>query len=292
MQHKKEKNIYGIFRGAPVHMVGDGFRVSNYFPGGNRFGDLISPFFLLDYNPPYDFGPSDVPRGVDVHPHRGFETVTIAFEGSVAHHDSRGHSGVINPGDVQWMTAGSGVLHKEYHEQAFARRGGTFHMLQLWINLPARHKMTEPAYQAITSAMMGRQVLPDGGGIVRVVAGSYRGIGGPARTFSPIDLLLADVKASHSVDFSFPASHNTGILITAGTGHVQNKDVHHGDFVLFDHEGEAIRVKAKEDCSFVVFNGEPLREPVAHYGPFVMNTMKEIDEAIQDFREGKFGELE
>jgi hypothetical protein len=288
-----EKKIYGVFRGAPFHMVGDGFRVSNYFPGGNRFGQMISPFFLLDYNPPHEFGATDTPRGVGVHPHRGFETVTIAFEGSVAHHDSYGHSGVIRPGDVQWMTAGSGVLHKEYHEKEFARQGGVFHMLQLWVNLPAKNKMTEPRYQTLTRDMLGKVKLPGEAGLVRVVAGEYQGIRGPAKTFSPIHLLLGDVRAGHQADFSFPASTNTGILITGGTGQVNgHTPVQAMDFVLFDNEGKDIRVTAQTDLSFVVFNGEPIREPVAHYGPFVMNTMQEIEEAFEDFREGKFGVLE
>ncbi len=289
----KEKKIYGVFRGAPFHMVGDGFRVSNYFPGGNRFGKMISPFFLLDYNPPHDFGPSGTPRGVGVHPHRGFETVTIAFEGSVAHHDSHGHSGVIRPGDVQWMTAGSGVLHKEYHEKEFASKGGAFHMLQLWVNLPAKHKMTEPRYQSITSEMVGKAVLPDNAGLVRVVAGAYDGITGPAKTFSPINLLIGELHAGRHAGFTFPPTTNTGILFTGGEATLQGKTpVSAMDFVLFDNDGEDVRVEATTNCSFVVFNGEPINEPVAHYGPFVMNTMQEIEEAFEDFREGKFGVLE
>jgi len=293
MTKESFKKLSGIYKGSPFHFVGDGFRVSNYFPNGNQFGKRISPFFLLDYNPPHRFEPSDKPRGVGVHPHRGFETVTIAFEGSVAHHDSYGNSGIIGPGDVQWMTAASGVLHKEYHEKKFAAEGGTFHMLQLWVNLPSKNKMSKPKYQPLTRDMMGKFVLPDKKGMVTIVAGEYNGIKGPASTFSPINLFTVDLKPSGKFDASFPPAYNTGILFTKGTVKINgNYIAKAADFALFENEGELVSLEAMEDAAFVVFNGEPIDEPVAHYGPFVMNSMDEIRQAFEDYQQGKFGVLE
>jgi quercetin 2,3-dioxygenase len=228
-----ERKIAGVYRGAPIHWVGDGFRVSNYFPSGNNFGSRVSPFILMDYAPPYRYPPTEShQRGVGPHPHRGFETVTLAFKGSVAHHDSGGNAGVIGPGDVQWMTAASGVLHKEYHEREFARAGGEFHMMQLWVNLPRAHKMDPPRYQALTAAQMGHVELPDGGGHVRVIAGEYEGVKGPAKTFTPVTMFDIRLNAAGEIPLAFPAHENTLLLVMQGEVKVNGQTANAGDLVL------------------------------------------------------------
>lgn len=287
-----ERKIAGIYHGAPIHWVGDGFRVSNYFPSGNNFGSRVSPFILMDYAPPYRYAPThSQQRGVGPHPHRGFETVTLAFAGSVAHHDSAGNTGVIGPGDVQWMTAASGVLHKEYHEREFARAGGTFHMMQLWVNLPKAHKMDLPRYQALTTEQIGRAEIPDEGGQVRVIAGEYKDVKGPAKTFTPINLFDIRLNAGGQVPLSFPAHENTLLLIMQGEVEVSGHTAKELDLVLFDNEGEEITVRAKQAAHLLLLNGEPIDEPVVQYGPFVMNTEQEIRQAMLDFSNGKFGYL-
>jgi redox-sensitive bicupin YhaK (pirin superfamily) len=287
-----ERKIAGIYHGAPIHWVGDGFRVSNYFPSGNNFGSRVSPFILMDYAPPYRYAPThSQQRGIGPHPHRGFETVTLAFEGSVAHHDSAGNTGVIGPGDVQWMTAASGVLHKEYHEREFARAGGTFHMMQLWVNLPKAHKMDLPRYQALTAEQIGRAEIPDDGGQVRVIAGEYKDVKGPAKTFTPINLFDIRLNAGGQVPLSFPAHENTLLLIMQGEVEVSGQTAKELDLVLFDNEGEEITVRAEQAAHLLLLNGEPIDEPVVQYGPFVMNTEQEIRQAMLDFSNGKFGYL-
>jgi quercetin 2,3-dioxygenase len=287
-----ERKIAGIYHGAPIHWVGDGFRVSNYFPSGNNFGSRVSPFILMDYAPPYRYAPTHrQQRGIGPHPHRGFETVTLAFEGSVAHHDSAGNTGVIGPGDVQWMTAASGVLHKEYHEREFARAGGTFHMMQLWVNLPKAHKMDLPRYQALTAEQIGRAEIPDDGGQVRMIAGEYKDVKGPAKTFTPINLFDIRLNAGGQVPLSFPAHENTLLLIMQGEVEVSGQKAKELDLVLFDNEGEEITVRAKQAAHLLLLNGEPIDEPVVQYGPFVMNTEQEIRQAMLDFSNGKFGYL-
>ena len=287
------KEVDQILKGSAFHMVGDGFRVSNYFPNGNRLGNKISPFILLDYHPSFYYSPANHKRGVGVHPHRGFETVTLALEGYVAHNDSTGNSGIIGPGDVQWMTAASGVLHKEYHEENFSLSGGNMHMLQLWVNLPAAVKMSSPRYQAITAAQMGKYYLPDEMGTVHVIAGSYQGIQGPASTFTPINMYRVELKKNAEISFHFPSQHNTSLLITHGEISIQEKySATSAEFVLFNHEGETFQLKAVSDTQFIVLDGEPIDEPVVQYGPFVMNTAAQINEAIEDFNQGRFGVLE
>ncbi len=287
------KEVEGVFQSSAFHMVGDGFRVANYFPNGNKFGREISPFILLDYHPPFYYGPTTHKRGVGVHPHRGFETVTLALDGYVAHHDSGGNSGIIGPGDVQWMTAASGVLHKEYHEEKFAANGGSMHMLQLWVNLPKAVKMGAPKYQTILAGQMGKVELPANAGTVIVIAGSYNNVQGPATTFTPINMYRVLLNKGGEVKFNLPAQHNTSFLITSGEV-VVNKSytAKEKDFVLFNHKGEEISVLAKEDTQFIVLDGEPIDEPVVQYGPFVMNKPEEINQAIEDFNNGKFGVLE
>lgn len=280
-----------IPRPAKPGMVGDGFRVYNFIPGANISQRRISPFLMLDFNAEYNFPPSEKQRGVDVHPHKGFETVTIAYKGSVAHHDSTGNSGIINPGDVQWMTAGAGILHKEYHEKEFSKKGGPFEMIQLWVNLPKKDKSTPAHYQAITADKMGKVQLPNNGGVVNVIAGKLNEVTGPAFTYSPVNLF--DVKLNDGGEFnaSIPAEHNSALLVIKGNVEVNDKQVAEHSFVLFGNEGEEIHIKAAKKAVILLLSGEPINEPIASYGPFVMNTQQEIYEAIEDFQAGKFGVL-
>lgn len=285
------KNIEAILKGASPSMVGDGFRVMNYFPNGNTPGRKISPFILLDYHPPFYYPPTSSPRGVGVHPHRGFETVTLAFKGAVSHHDSHGGAGTIWEGDVQWMTAASGVLHKEYHEKKFAADGGHMQMLQLWVNLPAKNKMDEPHYQSVPNAAMPKVSVGDNG-TVEVIAGSFEGNAGPAKTYTPINIYRVYMNDGGVINLNFNQQHNTGFLIVKGNILVNDeKQAVENDFVLFSHTGTDIKIKADGAAEFIVLDGEPIDEPVVQYGPFVMNTPEEIREAIIDFNSGKFGEL-
>ncbi|WP_316821247.1 pirin family protein [Pedobacter gandavensis] len=273
------------------HMVGDGFRVFNYIPGAGIPQERISPFLLLDFNPEYDFGPSNHVRGVGVHPHKGFETVTIAYKGSVAHHDSTGSHGVINAGDVQWMTAGNGILHKEYHEEAFSKKGGPFEMVQLWVNLPKKDKSVAPHYQELAAAGMGKLELPDGAGIVNVIAGNFNGIAGPAQTYSPVNLFDIKLNEGGIVSTQVAATHNTALLVISGSVEVNDERVGEHNYVLFANEGEEIHLKGNQNSVILLMSGEPLNEPIVSYGPFVMNTDEEISQAIVDFNMGKFGVL-
>jgi redox-sensitive bicupin YhaK (pirin superfamily) len=288
-----EKSIEKIYN-RPIRpgMVGDGFRVFNYFPNNGLSQQRVSPFLLMDFNAEFDFGPSDHLRGVDVHPHKGFETVTIAYKGSVAHHDSTGNSGVINPGDVQWMTAGAGILHKEYHEQEFSKKGGPFEMVQLWVNLPAKDKLTPPKYQAITAGDMGKIALPEDGGVVNIIAGSFNQQTGPATTFTPVNMFDIRLSAGKSTTTEIPATHNTVMLIVSGAVTVNGEKAGLHDLVLFKNSGEEINIKADENSVLLLLSGEPIHEPIAQYGPFVMNTHRELQEAFEEFQSGKFGVLE
>ena len=272
-------------------MVGDGFRVYNMIPGAGLTQRRMSPFLLLDFNAEFDFGPSDHVRGVDVHPHKGFETVTIAYKGSVAHHDSAGNSGVINAGDVQWMTAGAGILHKEYHEKEFSKKGGPFEMVQLWVNLPAKYKSTPAHYQGITADQMGRVKLPDNAGLVNVIAGKFNDTKGPASTYSPVNLFDIKLEKNGEVNLAIPSTHNTAMLVVNGNVEVNGQKAVEHSLVLFANDGEDITVKAGDKAVLLVLSGEPIDEPIASYGPFVMNTQEEIYEAIKDFQAGKFGVL-
>lgn len=287
----EQKLIEQVYAPPPPHWVGDGFQVRGYFnliPDGMR---RLSPFLLLDYGPPTEFPPTDsLRRGVGPHPHRGFETITLAYQGSVAHGDSEGNSGVINPGDVQWMTAASGILHREYHDKAFARSGGTFQMAQLWVNLPAAHKMDAPRYQALAGDQMGKFEVKNG--VVRVIAGEYDGVKGPAMTFSPIELYDIELRSAGKAEFTLPQTYNTAMLVVAGSAKVNGREVAENDFVLFKNEGKRIAVDTTGGARLLVLSGQPLDEPVANYGPFVMNTPDEIATAIRDFQTGKFGQLD
>jgi redox-sensitive bicupin YhaK (pirin superfamily) len=276
------------------HWVGNGFRVHNFIPGGFRLEmERMNPFVLFDYHSKYYYPPAEKPKGVGVHPHRGIETVTIAYKGKVAHHDSSGGGGIIGEGDVQWMTAASGILHKEYHEESWSKQGGDLHMVQLWVNLPAKDKWSPPKYQAITNEMMGKVQLPENSGIVEVIAGSYREAAGAAGTFTPIHLLNARLNKNGQAEFSFPASYNTALLVVDGSIRINGEeDVPSDHFVLFENEGESFTVQALDNSIVLVMSGEPLNEPIAAHGPFVMNTMQEIREAYSDYHNGKFGYLE
>ena len=287
-----KKIIEAIIAPPAPHMVGDGFRVHGFFPGGRIDKKRMSPFFLMDYGSKVEFAPRDEPRGVGVHPHRGFETVSIAYHGRIAHHDSAGNSGIIGEGDVQWMTAASGLLHKEYHEESFSRAGGLFQMVQLWVNLPAKYKMTAPKYQEITHAMMGNNNLPDNKGVIEVIAGEYNNTKGPASTFTPLQVYNARLKKGAKVELNFPSTYNTGILVIEGAATINDKIAPADHFVLFKNDGELISVVATEDVILLVLSGEPINEPIAQYGPFLMNTWEELEQAISDVSAGKFGVLE
>lgn len=288
------KKVELVMQPREPHWVGDGFRVHNFIPGGYRLEmERMNPFILLDYHSKYYYPPTDKPKGVGVHPHRGFETVTIAYKGRVAHHDSSGGGGIIDEGDVQWMTAASGILHKEYHEKNWSKQGGDFHLVQLWVNLPAKDKMSEPKYQPITNEMMGKVQLPDNAGMIEVIAGTYQETKGPASTFSPINLLNAKLKKNGRAEFNFPANYNTALLVIEGSIIVNEVEKVPSDhFVLFENEGESFTLEAVENSIVLVMSGEPLNEPIAAHGPFVMNTMEQIKEAYNDYHRGKFGDLE
>ncbi|MFA5245518.1 MAG: pirin family protein [Pedobacter sp.] len=275
------------------HFVGDGFRVHNFIPSAYRLDmQRMDPFIMLDYNSKYTFEPSDIPKGVGVHPHRGFETVTIAYKGKVEHHDSSGGGGVIGEGDVQWMTAASGVLHKEFHEKEWSKKGGVFQMVQLWVNLPSQYKMSTPKYQSIENAKMNRLTLDNNQGEIEIIAGEYKGLKGSASTFTPLHLYNARLKKGATVDFSFPNHFNTALLVIEGSIVVNKKEeVPTDHLVLLANDGEDFTVEAKENSIVLVLSAEPINEPIASHGPFVMNTREELVQAFEDFNNGKFGYL-
>ncbi len=285
------KAVLGVYPGPNAHWVGDGFPVRSLF-SYDQLGRQISPFLLLDYAAPTVFTPAARPRGVGEHPHRGFETVTIVYQGEVAHRDSAGNSGVIGPGDVQWMTAASGILHDEFHSPAFMRRGGALEMAQLWVNLPAEHKMAPPRYQSILGAEIPEISLPGGAGSLRVIAGSHSGQKGPASTFSELNVWDLKLRAGKEIAVSLPESHNAAIAVLRG-GVTANgsRPAADAELVLFDRGGTEIRIAAAADSAILVLSGVPISEPLAGYGPFVMNTRREIEAAMEDFRAGKFGRM-
>ena len=285
------KQVEMVLAPKQPHFVGDGFRVHNFIPSGYGLTmERMDPFIMLDYASRYHFPPTGKPKGVGVHPHRGFETVTIAYKGSVAHHDSAGGGGEIKEGDVQWMTAASGVLHKEYHAESFCATGGDFQMVQLWVNLPAKDKMTTPKYQAIENSNIPK--IKVDGGEVEVIAGSYQDHQGAASTFTPVNMLNAKLTSGGSAAFSFPSNHNTCILVIEGEVILNDtEDVPLDHLALFKNEGESFTIKATQNSIVLILSGEPINEPIAAHGPFVMNTREQIMEAFQDYELGKFGEL-
>lgn len=290
----KTKNIEVVVAPREPHFVGDGFRVHNFIPSGYHLDmERMDPFILMDYNSKFHFPPSEKPKGVGVHPHKGFETVTIAYKGKVAHHDSSGGGGVIGEGDVQWMTAASGILHKEYHEENFSKTGGDFQMVQLWINLPSKDKKSKPKYQGITHENVKTYELENKGGTIEVIAGKYKDVLGSASTFTPVHLYNARLNQSTTADFNFPANFNTALLVIEGSVKINGSETINQDhFVLFENQGEHFTVEGLEKSVVLVLSGEPIKEPIAAQGPFVMNTREELIEAFKEFQMGKFGILE
>lgn len=286
------KKVARIYQGAQSHMVGDGFKVQNLFPNGNRsLEKQLSPFFLLDYAAPSYFLPSDKPRGVEEHPHRGFETVTIAYQGALEHRDSGGNAGKIAAGDVQWMTAASGVVHEEKHETEFTKNGGVLEMVQLWVNLPKAHKMDPPRYQNLEKKDIPVADLGDGS-YLRIIAGDYNGQKGAAKTFSPVNLFDIQLKAGKSITLHLPEGYTSGIVALKGEARFNDTHTAKGvEIAVFETAGETITITALTDTSLLVLNGEPLNEAIFAYGPFVMNTKEEIIQAVEDYNNGKMGSL-
>ncbi len=285
------KKILGIYDAPPLHWVGDGFPVRSLFSYNNH-GKLLNPFLLLDYAGPADFAPAEQPHGVGQHPHRGFETVTIVYHGEVAHRDSTGQGGVIGPGDVQWMTAGAGILHEEFHSESFTRSGGQLEMVQLWVNLPARDKMTAPHYQAIRNVDIPVVALPDGAGNVRVIAGHYPDYAGPAHTYTPMNVWDLRLQREKVTELSLPDGWNAALAVLHGSVSVNDSSIiKAAQMGLLDRAGETVSIKALDDAVVLLLSGEPIDEPVVGYGPFVMNSQAEIDQAIADFNSGRFGQL-
>lgn len=284
------KRIERVITDADAHWVGDGFPVRSLI-SYHEHGAAISPFLLLDYAEPHEFPPAEKPRGVERHPHRGFETVTIVFQGALAHRDSAGHSGVIGPGDVQWMTAGAGVVHEEFHEQEFTRRGGTFEVAQLWVNLPARHKMTPPKYQTLLARDIPIVPIAGGRGRVRVIAGAFDGVRGPAATFTPVDLW--DVRVPAGTNSSLPVTHGAmaALLVRRGRVTIGDATLGVGVLAIFSREQTGIEIAADEDADLLLLAGQPIDEPIVGRGPFVMNTAEEIQQAIRDYMSGRMGRL-
>ena len=273
------------------HWVGDGFPVRSLFSPDSH-GDAVSPFLLLDYGGPAEFPPTDKRRGVGAHPHRGFETVTIVYDGAVAHRDSTGAGGEIGPGDVQWMTAAAGIVHEEFHAPAFARSGGRFEMAQLWVNLPARDKSARPGYQSLLAKDIPVVDLPDDAGSIRVIAGAYAGARGPARTFTPMDVWDVRLKAGGSVRLGLPEGRTLNLAVFAGPVKINGEvSADKAQFVTLARAGGDVLLEAEADAKILLLSGEPIEEPVAAYGPFVMNSDDEIRQAFADFRAGRFGVL-
>lgn len=288
------RTVEKIFKGPDSHMVGDGFKVSQYLPVGIGDMERLSPFLLLDYHAPHYYEPSSTIRGVGAHPHRGFETVTIAYDGKVEHHYNKGNHGIIGPGDVQWMTAASGILHKEYHETEFSKKGGILHMIQLWVNLPKDKKMIEPKYQTLLKSDMGILKLDNNQGEISIISGEVNGVKGPADTFTDINIYNVTLNNNGRVSLNEPSNFNTGILILKGEIKINGENVgKESDFILFDNVEGSISVEAiTKDALFIVLSGRPINEPIASHGPFVMNTIEEIYQAYDDFRNNKFGSEE
>jgi len=285
------KELVGVYQPGSHHMVGDGFPVRNMIPGSG-VEEQLSPFLMLDYMGPQQFPPTDQQLGVGEHPHRGFETVTIMYHGKVAHRDSTGSGGVIGPGDVQWMTAASGIVHEELHEKEFARQGGLLEGIQLWVNLPKAFKMTRPRYQTLVKEDIPVVDLGGGAGQLRVIAGAFRGVTGPAKTFSPVHLYDVQLTAGYQIELALPEGFNSSVFVLHGQVVVNGaQGVGEVELALFGQRGERVTLEAKQDTTLLVMSGQPIEEPIARYGPFVMNTREEIIQAVQDYQAGKMGHL-
>lgn len=285
------KKVVSVSSAPHQHWVGDGFPVRSMFSYHSHAHEL-SPFLLLDYAGPAEFAATDHLRGVGSHPHRGFETVTIVYKGEVAHRDSTGQGGTIGPGDVQWMTAGAGILHQEFHSEAFMRSGGMLEMVQLWVNLPAADKMAPAGYQAIVSGDIPVIDLPDGAGSVRVIAGDYAGKSGPARTFTPMQVWDVHLNAGGSTEFALPDGWNSALIVLHGTVQVNGEQIlREAQMAVLDRTGSMVTIEANSDATVLVLSGQPIDEPVVGHGPFVMNTEAEIVQAIDDFNSGHFAQI-
>ncbi len=282
--------ITATFRPERGHWVGDGFPVRQLF-GYGEGARARSPFLMLDYAGPYEFAPSQRHRGVDTHPHKGFETVTIVYDGEVSHRDSSGAGGTIAAGDVQWMTAGAGVLHDEFHSDRFTRDGGRFEIAQLWVNLPARHKSAAPGYQALTADQIPQVTLPEGVGILRVIAGDHAGHHGPARTFTPINLWDLRLNAGANLSLPLPEGHHVLIAVLDGGVEINGQPMADATLVTLSNEGASVSLRAQSAGKLLVMTGEPIDEPVVGHGPFVMTSEAEIRQAFADYRAGKFGQI-
>ena len=290
------KRLLGIQGNDQGHWVGNGFPVSTLF-FYQQLGKEMSPFLMLDLAGPAEFPPTTERKGVGTHPHRGFETVTIVYEGEVSHKDSTGQGGTIGPGDVQWMTAGAGILHQEFHSDAFAKQGGVLQMVQLWVNLPAKNKMTAPGYQPILSESIPEIELSNSSGSIRVIAGEYEGRVGPAKTFTPMNVFDIHLKRGKELVLPAPNEWNTSMVVLRGALESSGPSSDHGviakdaKMLMFSQDGEGIKVKALEDSVALLLSGEPIDEPIVGHGPFVMNTREEIEQAISDFNRGAFGSI-
>lgn len=285
------RKILGTYSAPRPQWVGDGFHVRSMI-SPQTHGEHLSPFIMLDYAAPETFTATTERRGVGQHPHRGFETVTIVYDGELEHHDSTGAGGTIGPGDVQWMTAAAGILHEEFHSKAFAERGGNMEMVQLWVNLPARHKSAKPGYQTLLAADIPVVELPGKAGTVRVIAGNYEGAKGPARTFTPIDIWDVRLARGKSAKLTLPEGHSLAVVVLAGTVEVNGAEiVRTGQLVVLARDGGEITLEANGEAKLLVLSGEPIDEPVVAHGPFVMNTVGEIKQAMLDFEAGKFGAM-
>ncbi len=289
------KSVSFIQRNTQGHWVGDGFPVRTLF-SYNDDPAAFSPFLMLDYGGPTVFDPTTKRRGVGAHPHRGFETVTIVYDGEVSHRDSTGAGGTIGPGDVQWMTAAAGIVHEEFHSEAFARSGGPFRMVQLWVNLPARDKMAPPGYQGITAAQTPTMPLQDSdgqqAGSVRLIAGSHQGATGPAKTFTPMQVWDVKLKAGHTVTLPAPEGHTTVPLIAQGRVKTHDgQEAGAAEMIVYERAGESVQLTALTDTALLWLCGEPIDEPVVGYGPFVMNTPQEIQQALMDYQAGRMGKI-
>ncbi|EAR7789377.1 pirin family protein [Salmonella enterica] len=285
------KQITGVYTAPRPHWVGDGFPVRSLFSYQSHTQQL-SPFLLLDYAGPHTFTPGNEKRGVGEHPHRGFETVTIVYSGEVEHRDSTGRGGVIGPGDVQWMTAGAGILHEEFHSDAFTRQGGELEMVQLWVNLPMKDKMTTPAYQSITQDVIPTVTLPDDAGTMRVIAGRYEEAKGPADTFSPLNVWNMRLLRDRQLTLSQPEGWSTALVVLKGNITLNGTTpVNEAQLVVLSQQGKTLHFETSSDASVLLLSGEPLNEPIVGYGPFVMNTKQEIAEAVRDFNSGRFGQI-
>ena len=274
-----------------MHWVGNGFPVRSVFDY-NGLGRELSPFLLLDSAAPHTFKPGSERRGVEAHPHKGFETVTIAYHGELEHRDSSGGGGKIGAGDVQWMTAGNGIVHQEFHSPEFTKNGGTLHMVQLWVNLRAKDKSTPPRYQTLLNADIPTATLPDDAGTARIIAGELNGTRGPAMTFSPINLWDVRLKADKAATLPLVEGHTATFLVLSGKVAVQDgQSAAEGDLAIFSHQGDAITLEATVDTHLLLMSGEPIAEPVVGYGPFVMNSKAEIQQAFEDYQLGKMGDL-